>query len=124
MNSTPTQSDSTLSRRQFLQSGSTALPGATLLGALPVERSAYAAGGDLLKIALVGCGGRGSGAANQALKSAGNTKLVAMADVLPEKLAKGLAGLQTQHADKVMSRPTASSPTSTAIRKRSPCATW
>lgn len=101
MNSTPAESKSALSRRQFLQTGSSALAGAALLGALSLERSAHAAGSDLLKIALVGCGGRGSGAANQALTTAGNTKLVAMADVLPEKLEKGLASLQTQHPDKV-----------------------
>jgi predicted dehydrogenase len=101
MNSTPTESKSAISRRQFLQTGSSALAGAALLGAVPVERSAHAAGSDLIKIALVGCGGRGSGAADQALKTAGKTQLVAMADVLPEKLAKGLASLQTQHPEKV-----------------------
>jgi myo-inositol 2-dehydrogenase / D-chiro-inositol 1-dehydrogenase len=99
MTPTPPPSISGLSRRQFL--GSSALVGAALLSGLPVERSAHAAGSDLLRIALVGCGGRGSGAADQALKTSGNTKLVAMADVLPEKLEKGLASLQTQHPDKV-----------------------
>jgi len=87
MNSTSTESKSAVSRRQFLQTGSSALAGAALLGALPIERSAHAAGSELLKIALVGCGGRGSGAADQALRTAGNTKLVAMADVLPEKIS-------------------------------------
>jgi len=101
MNSTSTESKSAVSRRQFLQTGSSALAGAALLGALPIERSAHAAGSELLKIALVGCGGRGSGAADQALRTAGNTKLVAMADVLPEKLEKGLASLQAQHPEKV-----------------------
>ncbi len=65
------------------------------------ERSAWAAGSDLLKIALVGCGGRGSGAADQALKTSGATQLVAMADVLPEKLEKGLESLKSQHAEQV-----------------------
>ena len=101
MNSPVTESNSTLTRRQFLKTGSSALAGATLLGALPLDRKVHAAGSDLLKIALVGCGGRGSGAADQALKAAGNAKLVAMADVLPEKLEKGLASLQTQHPEKV-----------------------
>ena len=101
MNITSTESDSSLTRRQFLKTGSSALAGATLLGALPLDRTAHAAGSDLLKIALVGCGGRGSGAAAQALKAAGNAKLVAMADVLPEMLEKGLASLRTQHPQQI-----------------------
>ena len=52
-----------LSRRQFLKTSSSALAGATLFGVLPLERSAGAAGGDFLKIALVGCGGRGTAVA-------------------------------------------------------------
>ena len=51
-------------------------------GTLPLERSAHAAGGDEIRIALVGCGGRGTGAVVQALEnSAGaSVKLVALAD--------------------------------------------
>ncbi len=75
--------------------------GAALLSALPLERSAHAAGTDLLKIALVGCGNRGNGAADQALKTSGPTKLVAMVDVMPEKLEKGLGYLKRLHGDKV-----------------------
>ena len=91
-------SKSQLSRRQFLHTGSSALATASLLGALPLERSVHAAGSDQLKIALIGCGGRGSGAANQALSTSGNVKLVAMADVQPDKLSKSLENLKTQHA--------------------------
>ncbi len=99
----PSASSSTphISRRQFLHSGSAALTGATLLSTIPLHTAVHAAGTDLLKIALVGCGGRGSGAASQALTTAGPTKLVAMADLLPEQLEKGLASLKTAHEDKV-----------------------
>ncbi|HOX56449.1 MAG TPA: Gfo/Idh/MocA family oxidoreductase [Candidatus Paceibacterota bacterium] len=100
MNSFPNPKSS-ISRRRFLQTGSSALAGATLLGSLPAATSVHPAGNDLIKIALVGCGGRGSGAANQALKAAGNAKLVALADLLPEKLGQSLASLQGQHPDKV-----------------------
>jgi myo-inositol 2-dehydrogenase/D-chiro-inositol 1-dehydrogenase len=86
-----------LSRRQFLNNGSAAIAGAAFLGSLPIERSAFAAGTDVLKIALVGCGGRGSGAASQALSTAGETKLVAMADLQPEQLQKGLNSLTETH---------------------------
>ena len=42
-----------------------------MVGTLPIARSAHAAGDDEIKIALIGCGGRGTGAANQALSHAG-----------------------------------------------------
>ncbi|MCX7665896.1 MAG: Gfo/Idh/MocA family oxidoreductase [Gemmataceae bacterium] len=46
----------------------------------------HAASGDTVQFALIGCGGRGTGAAENALKTAGPTKLVAMADVFEGKL--------------------------------------
>ena len=105
MNQPCPDSNRAVSRRHFLQTGSSALMGATLLGALPLERSAHAAGSDLLKIALVGCGGRGTGAASQALSTAGATKLVALADVRPEQLEKGLNALKGKHEDQVAVPP-------------------
>ncbi len=98
---TNAEPSSGISRRQFLQTGSSALAGATLLSAVPIGRSAHAAGNDLLKVALVGCGSRGNGAADQALSSFGQTKLVTMADVMPDKIQKGLAYLERLHGDKV-----------------------
>src|SRR6266545_2325049 len=78
-------SPSPTTRRDFLKT-STAIAGGTLLGGLTLERSAFAAGSDTLKIALIGCGGRGSGAADQALSTSGGVKLVAMADVFEDHL--------------------------------------
>jgi myo-inositol 2-dehydrogenase/D-chiro-inositol 1-dehydrogenase len=49
--------------------------GGALVGALSIERAAHAAGSDEIKLALIGCGGRGSGAANQALSTEGKIKL-------------------------------------------------
>ncbi|MCD6049899.1 MAG: Gfo/Idh/MocA family oxidoreductase, partial [Verrucomicrobia bacterium] len=89
-----------LSRRGFLQTSSVALGGA-MLGGLSIERSAHAAGSDELKIALIGCGGRGSGAADQAMSTGGKTKLVAMADAFEESLLNSLSGLRKQHPDQV-----------------------
>ena len=54
---------------------------------LSVPRSlAHAAGDDTIKIGLVGCGGRGTGAASQALRTKGNVKLVAMGDAFKDRL--------------------------------------
>ena len=71
---------------------------ATAAATLPIERFAHAAGDDTIKIALVGCGGRGSGAASQAMNT-GNVKLVAMADVDESQLAKSLSVLRRQQPD-------------------------
>lgn len=88
-----------LSRRNFLQSTSIAA-GGTLLGGLSLERAVHAASSDELKIALIGCGGRGSGAAAQALKT-GNVKLVAMADAFSERLEQSFQNLKKESGEKV-----------------------
>jgi len=88
--------ESQLNRRGFLKTASTAVVGSSLLGGLSIERSAFAAGDDLIKIALIGCGGRGSGAAIQALKAAGNAKLIAMADVDKSHLTWKLGSITEQ----------------------------
>src|ERR1051326_7362505 len=91
-----------LTRRSFIRTSSTAVAGGALLGALPVERFALGASpGDTLRIALVGCGGRGSGAASQALSTSGGVKLVAVADAFKDRLEGGLNEISKQHEDKV-----------------------
>src|ERR1043166_2706960 len=96
------QNDSPPSRRDFLKTTSSAAVGTAILGGLSVARSAHGASADdTLKIALIGCGGRGSGAANQALSTEGKTKLVAMADAFPDQLEGSLKNLKRQHGDKV-----------------------
>ncbi|HUR44298.1 MAG TPA: Gfo/Idh/MocA family oxidoreductase [Candidatus Saccharimonadales bacterium] len=90
-------------RRTFLQSASKGLAGATLLSALPVERFALGASpGDTIKIALIGCGGRGSGAADQALVAGGEgVKIVAMADAFKDRLDGAHRELSRKHRDRV-----------------------
>ena len=89
-----------VTRRNFIQTTSIAAGGA-VLGGLSVERAAHAAGSDDLKIALIGCGGRGSGAASQALSTKGNIKLVAMADAFRDRLDGSLNELKKHSPDKV-----------------------
>jgi predicted dehydrogenase len=86
----------TRSRRDFLKSSSAAVVGGALVGNLSIARSAFAAGDDEIKIALIGCGGRGTGAANQALRTEGKVKLIAMADVFEDRLQGSLDQLQKQ----------------------------
>lgn len=71
-------------RRDFIKT-SAILTGGALLSSLPLA-GAYAAGSDVIKIALVGCGGRGTGAAFQALSTKYNIQLVAMADAFSDKI--------------------------------------
>lgn len=89
-----------ITRRSFLQTTSTAVGGA-VLGSLAIERFAHAAGDDTLKIALIGCGGRGSGAADQALSTKGSVKLVAMADAFKDRLEGSYNELKKRHGDRV-----------------------
>jgi predicted dehydrogenase len=90
---------SSSSRRDFLKSTSTAVAGAALTSALTAR--GYAAEDNTVPIALVGCGGRGTGAAVNALATKGPTKLVAMADVFPDRLQSSLNRLSTQFEGKV-----------------------
>ena len=79
------------SRRDFLKQGAAAVG---VAGGLSLARSAHAAGDDLIKIGLVGCGGRGAGAAVNALRSGANVKLVAAGDAFQEMLDRGLGGVK------------------------------
>jgi myo-inositol 2-dehydrogenase / D-chiro-inositol 1-dehydrogenase len=99
-NGTPFRSHST-SRRDFLKSSTSAAAGAALAFNLDIARTVYAAGSDTIKIALIGCGGRGTGAAINALNSKANVKLVAMADAFKDSLENCLASLQKEHKDRV-----------------------
>jgi myo-inositol 2-dehydrogenase / D-chiro-inositol 1-dehydrogenase len=84
------------SRRDFLRGSTAAIVGSAFAGSLSIARSAHAAGDDEIKIALIGCGGRGSGAAKQALSTAGKVKLVAMADAFADRLEGSLKGLSAE----------------------------
>lgn len=80
------------SRRDFMKTSGLAVAAAG--ASLSIARSAHAAGSDVLKIGLVGCGGRGSGAAIQALTADPNVKLVAVGDAFPDALSSGLANIE------------------------------
>jgi predicted dehydrogenase len=69
---------------------------------LNLVANAHAAGSDTLKVGLVGCGGRGTGAAEQALTADKNVKLVAMADAFQDRLESCLSTLKSSGvADRV-----------------------
>jgi predicted dehydrogenase len=70
-----------LSRRDFVRSSAAATAGMVL----PVP-GAFASGSDTIRVGLVGCGGRGTGAARDSLRGSTGVELVALGDVFPDRL--------------------------------------
>ncbi|HNY77642.1 MAG: hypothetical protein RBS72_04620 [Sedimentisphaerales bacterium] len=88
------------SRRQFLAQSSRVVAG-SVLGGVALSR-AYAGEDNTIRLALVGCGGRGGGAAANALSSqTGPTKLVAMADVFEDRLTRSYNALREQFGERI-----------------------
>ncbi|MEM7574008.1 MAG: Gfo/Idh/MocA family oxidoreductase [Bacteroidota bacterium] len=88
---------STLNRRSFLQKTG-ALAGGLAL-ANQISAGAYIEGNEVIRIGLIGCGGRGTGAAFQALSSGQNVRLVAMADAFRDQLDKSLERIKGEVLD-------------------------
>jgi predicted dehydrogenase len=80
-------------RRNFLAGSAAVASSLSLPQSLPAFSKTSAAGDEELRVALIGCGGRGTGAVNQALSTAGKVRLVAMADAFSDRLEGSLAHL-------------------------------
>ncbi len=89
------------SRRDFLKKTAAAAAGAALAGQLSLARSAHAAGSDQLKAALIGCGGRGSGAIRDCLNADPGVKVIAVADAFEDRAKGAAAGLRKELPDRV-----------------------
>lgn len=90
-------------RRDFLKTTTTAVSAAALTRA--IEVGAHAAEDGTIDLALVGCGGRGTGAAANALATAGPVRLVAMADVFEHRLQGSRESLVKAHPERVQVPP-------------------
>jgi predicted dehydrogenase len=95
-----TEPKPTTSRRSFLETTGLVAAGGALAGvAVP---AVHAAEDNTIRVALIGCGGRGTGAAGDALSTRqGPIKLVAMADVFEDRLCSSYDTLVKEHGDKV-----------------------
>ena len=114
------------SRRSFLRWSGRLAAGSALAGiAIP---HVHAAEDNTIRLALIGCGGRGSGAVGNALSAPGGpVKLVAMADLFQDRLHGSHKALSQQFGAKIDVPPSGSSSGSTPIGRRSiACApaTW
>jgi predicted dehydrogenase len=79
------QQDNNKSRREFIKQG-TILAGGILTAPLFAKANYFSGADAVIKVALIGCGGRGTGAAMQALLTKQNVKLVAMADAFKDRI--------------------------------------
>ncbi len=89
------------SRRDFLRKSTAAAVGASIASRIGSIPAVHAAGSDQIRVGLIGCGGRGSGAADQVLRAAPNVKLVAMGDAFRDRLDSSRKQLQTKYKDVV-----------------------
>ena len=93
------------SRRQFLKTSTTAALGTVITADLGFSQQSVGTNNETLRVGLIGCGGRGTGAANQALNADNNVMLTAMADVFEDQLKRSLRTLNSEIGDKVKVDP-------------------
>ena len=89
--------DKGVSRRDFIK---TSL-GASLTAAIPGGLGLHAAGSDAIRIGVIGCGGRGTGATIDCLNSAPGVEVVAMGDLFMDRIDSSLKRIREAHPDKV-----------------------
>jgi predicted dehydrogenase len=95
-----TPSNNLTSRREFLKTS--ALVGGALAAPAILPGNALARQNtDTLRVGLIGCGGRGRGAAQNALNADPNVQLTALGDAFPEPLQDCLRALRESHGEKV-----------------------
>lgn len=89
-----------VSRRGFL--GRASVLGMAACGALPLARSAHAAGSGAIKVGFIGCGGRGAGAAANAMNAGKDVRVVAMTDIFAERVEAARPLLKRDYPDQFL----------------------
>jgi predicted dehydrogenase len=92
-------SNQPVTRRAFLKSSTVA---AAALGTLDLSRHAHAAGSDIIKVGMIGCGSRNAGAAAQALTADPGARLVAMCDIFLDRIHAKRDAIKAQKAAQVL----------------------
>jgi len=80
----PIQESKSVSRRDFIHTSTMAASGIAL--GLSVERAAHAGSSDIIRVGMIGCGGRNAGAASQALAADPGARLTAMCDIFMDRI--------------------------------------
>lgn len=88
-------------RRAFLKSTGAVVIGSTIGLNVGFPKTTFAQSKSILKVALIGCGGRGTGAASQAIKADPNVIITVMADVFQDRLDQSYDILLKAHPDRV-----------------------
>lgn len=86
-----------ITRREFLKASA----GVAAMATLPVELFAHAQGRDTLRVGLIGCGGRGTGAAIDIIDAHSSVELYAMGDAFEDRLKASLQSLQEEKKERV-----------------------
>jgi len=96
----PMNASQNTTRRKFLKS-TAALAGGALASKLTTGEVTYAGGSDIIRVGMIGCGGRNTGAAAQALTADPGTRLVAMCDIFMDRVKSKRRILKEQKKDQV-----------------------
>ena len=97
------QTNKSASRREFVKQ-STLLAGGVLAAPLLSRANVFSGADDTIKIALIGCGGRGTGACVQALSTKQNVKLVVMADAFRDRLDRAYSRITSEESNDASSK--------------------
>jgi predicted dehydrogenase len=91
------QHERSVTRRDFVKTAAAA----SLAAAFPGSLGAFAAGSDVFKVGVIGCGGRGTGAALDCLKADPGVEIVALGDLVPDRIESSLARLTKEFPGRV-----------------------
>jgi len=86
-----------VTRRDFVKTAAVA----SLAAAMPGNLGLFAAGSDMIKVGLIGCGGRGTGAALDCLNADPGVEIVAMGDLVPDRIESALKKLSGAFPERV-----------------------
>ncbi|HNV02418.1 MAG TPA: Gfo/Idh/MocA family oxidoreductase [Vicinamibacterales bacterium] len=87
----------TVTRRDFVKTAAAA----SMAAAIPGGVGVFAQGSDAIRVGVIGCGGRGTGAAIDCLKADPAVEIVALGDLVPDRVESALARLTKEYASRV-----------------------
>jgi predicted dehydrogenase len=92
-----TGTNDSVSRRDFVRTAAAA----SMLAAFPSNFNVFAQGSDTIKVGVIGCGGRGTGAAIDCLKGVAGVEIVALGDLVADRVESSLARLTKEYPTRV-----------------------